>query len=680
MGLVERSWRRFWWWFSSTLQSVLGIAIVIAVLPIVIPVLILLWIWRSMAILIVSAKYGHWVQAASGMEALFALDSVGARAVISGVAVLKGRISVSTIRTMLSERIMGARDEKGNYLHPKFRQIVEKRCGVVVWLWEENFTIARHVKQLRTDHRKPRLLKDEDDLVGDMSARTNDPFVRGQSRWEVLVAPLKRYDKYFDNDEEDWNYTAVILRVHHALGDGRSLVGLIVSALVDPPLPDPRPSPICRNPCNGCATRVLRLLWSFTHLPWVMIRILFRGDSSVLHGSRLGGDKHITWSPPMLLSALKRGRPLAGVSVNDILLTGLSAAIHKHFALEGTDVPSQVMTVIPVDVTAPGTPLSLANRISLCTVPLATDKMTPKARLMSVHHRMNILKSSPDVLVNYVALDLISNLIPSPLARRVLNTHGVTMVTSNMPGKQGPRMLSHSAFKPLTLLSLRDTFSSPTEQINLFGGSVEDIMFWIPNKSRTGLGISMLSYRGYVRVGLNVDSALIRCRGLAQQLLDDMASEVEKVLISLTPKDENIENGEIIENAINGNLISEKIISSNFVSDDRSDNSEETDINTINDTDINDGTYCIPNYSDLYSSLDMKTEDDLDTTFESDDYYAPEGRELLRADFNTTKLEIQSFLACGAERGLFWENRERTRYNKSETDIHILAANFGDDF
>lgn len=61
--------------------------------------------------------------------------------------------------------------------------------------------------------------------------------------------------------------------------------------------------------------------------------------------------------------------------------------------------------------------------------------MTPMARLKAVHQRLEVLKESPDIWVNYLALDLLTNLLPSPLARRALNTHGVTLVASNLPGE-----------------------------------------------------------------------------------------------------------------------------------------------------------------------------------------------------------------------------------------------------
>ncbi|XP_064099610.1 putative diacyglycerol O-acyltransferase Mb3154c isoform X3 [Macrobrachium nipponense] len=294
------------------------------------------------------------------------------------------------------------------------------------------------------------------------------------------------------------------------------------------------------------------------------------------------------------------------------------------------------MTVIPVDVTAPMSFISLANRISLCTLPLPTEKMTPKDRLEAVRRRMNLLKRSPDVMVNYLALDLISNLVPAPLSRRLLHTHGVTMVVSNMPG--------------------------PTKEINLFGENVEDIMFWIPNKSRTGLGISLLSYSGTVRVGLNVDSELIGHRELAQRLLDDMVAEVENILAEISPPEINEE---------------ESGYQAAVVVDDKSDNSDLTEVVVTHSTDEYDNNH-LSTYSDLVDSLDIKKSDDLDTTFESDDYCNPEDLDYLRKNFHATRLEIQSFLSSSAERNKL-KGKMKTRFNRSENDVNILNKSLRDD-
>lgn len=319
MGVV---WARA----SALCSSVVGAVIVLMLGPVAGVVLMVLWVWRCLALLLVMVKHRRWATAASGMEALFALDSEAARAVISAAVVLRGEVQVATVSKLVSERVLEARDTNGRYEHPKFRRVVEKRFGVVVWMDEENFNVSRHVRELRESGR-PRVLADLTDLVEVVGKRTNLPFVRGQARWEVLVAPLSSYNG--DESGHTGGYTAVVVRLHHSLGDGRSIVGVIMAALAEPPLVRPLPSPLARHHLGGRLARAARLVWAISNLPWVVARVLRRGDHSALHGPRLDGHKVLAWSVPLPLMALKAGRAMAGVSVNDLLLAGLAQALHR---------------------------------------------------------------------------------------------------------------------------------------------------------------------------------------------------------------------------------------------------------------------------------------------------------------------------------------------------------------
>lgn len=294
-----------------------GAIILVSLLPVMVPLIVVLWLWRCFAMVAVFVKYRQMAYVASGIEALFALDSSGARAVISGVLVVRGRVEVATVRARLAEHVLEARDSRGKLLHPKFRQIVEKRCGVVVWVWEENFQVASHVRKVERE------LKDEDDLLEEIAARNNLPFVQGHSCWEMVVTSLASYGK------QQEPHTAVMVRLHHSLGDGRSFIGLLLSALVDRPLEKPHSTPVARHHQESRLARWSRFLWAIFNTPWVLRRVLRRGESSPLHGCRLEGTKLLAWSSPLSLTGLKAGRSLAGVTVNDLLLTGLAQALRK---------------------------------------------------------------------------------------------------------------------------------------------------------------------------------------------------------------------------------------------------------------------------------------------------------------------------------------------------------------
>lgn len=49
----------------------------------------------------------------------------------------------------------------------------------------------------------------------------------------------------------------------------------------------------------------------------------------------------------------------------------------------------------------------------------------------------------------------------------------------------------------------------PQQEISIWGDKVEDLVFWVPNRTPVGVGVSFFSYMGVVKVGLNVDLALV---------------------------------------------------------------------------------------------------------------------------------------------------------------------------
>jgi hypothetical protein len=49
----------------------------------------------------------------------------------------------------------------------------------------------------------------------------------------------------------------------------------------------------------------------------------------------------------------------------------------------------------------------------------------------------------------------------------------------------------------------------PREEIYLAGKPMRSMMFWVPQSAKLGLGVSILSYAGQVRLGVATDSGLV---------------------------------------------------------------------------------------------------------------------------------------------------------------------------
>jgi hypothetical protein len=49
----------------------------------------------------------------------------------------------------------------------------------------------------------------------------------------------------------------------------------------------------------------------------------------------------------------------------------------------------------------------------------------------------------------------------------------------------------------------------PKEVLYLAGKPIQDIFFWVPQAGRVGIGISICSYAGRVRLGVGTDTGLV---------------------------------------------------------------------------------------------------------------------------------------------------------------------------
>jgi hypothetical protein len=97
---------------------------------------------------------------------------------------------------------------------------------------------------------------------------------------------------------------------------------------------------------------------------------------------------------------------------------------------------------------------------------------------------MDDIKDSPDALVTFGVINAIG-LTPTQGAKQLglILAGKTTGIITNVPG--------------------------PREQLYLAGAPLQGFMFWVPTPAGLGLGISILSYRGEVMVGVSTDAGLI---------------------------------------------------------------------------------------------------------------------------------------------------------------------------
>jgi diacylglycerol O-acyltransferase len=313
---------------------------------------------------------------------------------------------------------------------------------------------------------------------------------------------------------------ALICRLHHSIGDGLALVHVLLSltdAAADAPWPETslqeierrgrgqRPQPFRRTRTALRTTR--RVVGALGQGGWQMLTrpsrvrelahqgaggaaalarlLLLWPDPKTVFKGPLDIPKRAAWSAPIPLADAKAvGRGLGG-TLNDVLLTAMTGGLRRYLHARGQPVDGlNFRAVIPVNLRQPGAEAELGNKFGLVFLSLPVGIVNPGSRLRELKRRMDALKDSLEAPVAFGILYTIGR-TPETIQDIVVNIFGLkgTAVMTNVIG--------------------------PKERIYLAGAPLEGLMFWVPQSGHLGMGVSILSYAGHVRLGLITDEGLV---------------------------------------------------------------------------------------------------------------------------------------------------------------------------
>ena len=76
---------------------------------------------------------------------------------------------------------------------------------------------------------------------------------------------------------------------------------------------------------------------------------------------------------------------------------------------------------------------------------------------------------------------------------------------------RGPLVLQRAVVKLLAAktTAVMTNVPGPRTPLALAGRTIRDLFFWVPQAGRVGIGISIMSYAGGVRVGIGSDAGLV---------------------------------------------------------------------------------------------------------------------------------------------------------------------------
>lgn len=381
--------------------------------------------------------------------AWFRMDASEDPADVAAVLFLDGRVDEARLRRTLEERLL---------VHPRFRQRVVDRGRIAAPEWQDDdrFSLATHVRSLS--------LHAGDDVAEVISRLVSRPMRFAHSPWSATVLHRASGDD------------ALFVRLHHCLGDGFALLDALVSLADGHEGAEndvARPPPVTPPPSGQGALRSLGHILAMPFDPPTFLR------------DPLSGNRRVTWTERFELAALKDAARARGVTLNDLLMAAVAGSLRRYLlAREG--VISPLRAIVPVNLRPPGTAIdwTKGNWFGLVFLDLPVHAETERERLDEVHRAMETIKHGQEAAVTLGILNVMGR-VPIVVDRIIesIFAHKASVVVTNVPGPPAP--------------------------LRIAGAPIRDIVFWVPHPCGLGLGISILSYAGGVRVGLRADVAVV---------------------------------------------------------------------------------------------------------------------------------------------------------------------------
>ncbi|CAG7819678.1 unnamed protein product [Allacma fusca] len=231
--------------------------------------------------------------------------------------------------------VLSQRRSNGQLLYKKLKQTWTNYCGYTFWKTDGNFKLENHVRDYdyEGDLRLP-IHCTKEDARGVMSGLLGAPWVKGRSPWEAFFFPV--------SEDYENTRTLFMLRIHHALGDGYSIEGLL-KTLAQTELGMPKPKAFFGKKIGFLS--VLRVPYDFAGL--IMDSWDFQNN---WHFSTNGKprDVHISIFKSLPVSLIKQAKNKLKVSYAAVLYSVVGGGIQRIFEDANLPVPDFLTTHFPI--------------------------------------------------------------------------------------------------------------------------------------------------------------------------------------------------------------------------------------------------------------------------------------------------------------------------------------------
>lgn len=403
------------------------------------------------------------------------------------------------------------RVQQGWQRFERLRQKPVRKGKAFYWETVSAIDIDEHVKVVPAG-----VATTQEGLTAFLGSVLTTPLDPARPLWEVHYVP---------------NYetgAAVVLRIHHAYGDGRSLQTIATSIIA----PSPEESrqridvtqPTIRHQAVADAIRKpsIRkgapvpggLFRQLLHRLRVRMRGIRKMCSSFKKDHDTGFDKipseqkSVAFSRVLSRSTLRTASAALQCTMNDLVLSGITGAIRNNLVRMGVDPAQTRMTVtIPVDLHSPRSLAAmhtsgiLTNHLGTVSIQLPVSIADGAERARVVAKAMTESMESGEPLMQYKSLSSFHKMPQGLLVRMFRGqAHKTSGIISNLPG--------------------------PKQPFYLAGEKINSWVFWVIAAQLAGshVGVSVTHYMDDIRIGLTLP---VNTGYDVQGLLEAMVVETE---------------------------------------------------------------------------------------------------------------------------------------------------------
>ncbi|CAG7819248.1 unnamed protein product [Allacma fusca] len=410
---------------------------------------------------------------------------------------LQGKVEVNSIRKSLIDNVLMKTDDDGNPFYPELQQYLTKYLGFSFWENDPNFSPDNHLRLV--------IFPGKDSITEDIyipffKSCLNSPFERKRSPWEILI--IHNFKEPHDHTNDP--VTLVTFRVHHALSGGYSTMNFILDV-----------GQVAGTRAVAKFPRIplwKKILWNLVFIVrapyesiWSTLKALDSNDLR-LPGKKLSSNKSVAISPPIPVQFIKDIKNGLKVSFSSVISEGIAGGIRNYMIENGMSVPRSIHVMTPWPVQ--DIPAKLGNFLTgvLMEYPIGLD--SPTKRAQGIEKNFNAMKYSTIPRTNYLFMSTIGRVFNFMLKP----AHHTAIASTIMSNIAGPNEQLIFLTHPITGM----TFAS--------GFICKNI----------GLGFTVLSYNGFLRIICGADTALLPTDQEAAALLSKILGELQNLKNEVT--------------------------------------------------------------------------------------------------------------------------------------------------